>query len=101
MSPKRCPGCSHPIPATDPWCTPCHLRLPAHLQQELEHTQRSLRALQASVRPRFGLAWHGAEREQTVLKLTSEAPGDRRWVSDQGIMVTPMHNVRISCDALS
>lgn len=91
MSPKRCPGCSHPIPATDPWCTPCHLRLPAPLQQELEHTQRSLRALQASA-----LAWleshpHATERELDIIRLAASGLENQQIADELHVTV---HTVR-------
>lgn len=89
--PKRCPGCDHPIPRTEPWCTPCHLRLPAQLQQDLTRAERALSALRAQALDWLGSHPHATERELEIIRLAATGLENQQIADELHLAV---HTVR-------
>src|SRR5690606_12524704 len=90
--------CSHPITATDPRCTHWHQRLPAHLQQELEHTQRALRAWRGNALASLEAHTDATERELGIIRLAASGPENQHIAAELHVTV---HTVRDYCLRLS
>lgn len=63
MAPKRCPGCHTPIAATEDWCTPCDLRMPESLRDEVVRADWAHRAAIAAALTWLGEHPHATDRE--------------------------------------
>lgn len=69
---NRCPGCSHPIAATAPWCAPCEQRMPTRLQRDVLTADRALRAARAAAITWLGQHPHATERELQIIALAAQ-----------------------------
>lgn len=81
-TPARCPGCSHPMPAANRWCTPCNLRMPLALRTRVETAEQSLSVAATEATKWLAQHPHATERDLQVIVLAAQGR-ENQEIADQ------------------